>query len=43
VEVVSANASEIGGFKEIVAHVSGQGVFAKLKFDPASTGFSACR
>ena len=33
VEVVSANASEIGGFKEIVAHVSGQGVFAQLKFE----------
>ncbi|WJS98769.1 peptide chain release factor 1 [Novosphingobium humi] len=33
VEMVSANASEIGGFKEVVAHVSGQGVFAKLKFE----------
>ena len=33
VEMVSANASEIGGFKEVVAHVSGSGVFAKLKFE----------
>ena len=33
VEVISANASDIGGFKEIVANVSGQGVFAKLKFE----------
>ncbi len=33
VEMVSANASEIGGFKEVVAHVSGQGVFAKFKFE----------
>jgi peptide chain release factor 1 len=33
VETVSLNASDIGGFKEIVAHVSGQGVFAKLKFE----------
>jgi len=33
VEPVSVNASDIGGFKEIVAHVSGQGVFAKLKFE----------
>jgi len=32
-EVVSANASDIGGFKEVVANVSGQGVFAKLKFE----------
>ncbi|MET0180739.1 MAG: peptide chain release factor 1 [Novosphingobium sp.] len=33
VEVISANASDIGGFKEIVANVAGQGVFAALKFE----------
>jgi peptide chain release factor 1 len=33
VEVISANAAELGGFKEVVASVSGQGVFAKLKFE----------
>ncbi len=33
IEPVSMNASEVGGFKEIVANVSGQGVFAKLKFE----------
>ncbi|WP_374281205.1 peptide chain release factor 1 [Novosphingobium sp.] len=33
VEVVSANASDIGGFKEVVAEVTGSGVFAKLKFE----------
>ncbi|HAU21303.1 MAG TPA: peptide chain release factor 1, partial [Erythrobacter sp.] len=33
VEPVSMNASEVGGFKEIVANVRGQGVFAKLKFE----------
>ncbi|HZU64071.1 MAG TPA: PCRF domain-containing protein, partial [Novosphingobium sp.] len=33
VEMISANASELGGFKEVVAHVSGQGVFARLKFE----------
>ncbi|MDD3798237.1 MAG: peptide chain release factor 1 [Novosphingobium sp.] len=33
VEVISTNASDIGGFKEIVANVAGQGVFAKLKFE----------
>jgi peptide chain release factor 1 len=33
VEPVSMNASEVGGFKEIVANVTGQGVFAKLKFE----------
>ena len=33
VETISMNASDIGGFKEIVANVSGQGVFARLKFE----------
>ncbi len=32
-EIVSANASDIGGFKEVVAGVTGSGVFAKLKFE----------
>lgn len=33
IEPVSMNASEVGGFKEIVANVAGNGVFAKLKFE----------
>lgn len=33
VEPVSMNASEVGGFKEIVANVTGQNVFRKLKFE----------
>ena len=33
IEPVSMNASEVGGFKEIVANVTGSGVFAKLKFE----------
>ncbi len=33
IEMVSANASDIGGFKEVVAEISGNGVFAKLKFE----------
>ncbi len=33
VEVVSVNASDIGGFKEVVANIAGTGVFAKLKFE----------
>jgi peptide chain release factor 1 len=32
-EVVSASEGEAGGFKEIIASVSGKGVFAKLKFE----------
>jgi peptide chain release factor 1 len=33
VEAVSINASDIGGFKEVIANVTGTGVFAKLKFE----------
>jgi peptide chain release factor 1 len=32
-EVISASASEQGGFKEVIASVTGIGVFAKLKFE----------
>lgn len=33
VELISASASDAGGFKEVVASVTGQGVFARLKFE----------
>jgi peptide chain release factor 1 len=33
VELISASASEVGGYKEVVASVTGTGVFAKLKFE----------
>ncbi len=33
IELVSANVSDIGGFKEVVANIQGTGVFAKLKFE----------
>ncbi|MDF1608010.1 peptide chain release factor 1 [Hoeflea sp. YIM 152468] len=33
VEVLSANEGEAGGYKEIIATVSGKGVFARLKFE----------
>ncbi len=33
VSMISANTSDIGGFKEAVAEVTGAGVFAKLKFE----------
>ena len=32
-EVVEETPTELGGFKELVAHVSGAGVFAELKFE----------
>ncbi|TPG16395.1 peptide chain release factor 1 [Sphingomonas koreensis] len=33
VELISASASDSGGFKEAIASVEGKGVFAKLKFE----------
>jgi peptide chain release factor 1 len=33
VEVISASESEKGGFKEVVASVEGEGVYAKLKYE----------
>ena len=32
-EIISVSAGEVGGFKEVIASVSGKGVFAKLKFE----------
>jgi peptide chain release factor 1 len=32
-ELISASASEMGGYKEAIASVAGQGVFARLKFE----------
>ncbi|WP_260483122.1 peptide chain release factor 1 [Sphingomicrobium flavum] len=32
-EMISASASDVGGYKEAVASVQGKGVFAKLKFE----------
>lgn len=33
VEVISASEGELGGYREIISRVSGQGVFAALKFE----------
>ena len=33
VELISSSSSDAGGFKEVVASVTGQGVFARLKFE----------
>ena len=33
IELISASAAELGGYKEVVASVEGKGVFAKLKFE----------
>jgi peptide chain release factor 1 len=33
VELISASDADVGGYKEIIASVTGQGVFARLKFE----------
>jgi peptide chain release factor 1 len=33
VEIVSANESEVGGYKEIIAKIEGYGAYSKLKFE----------
>jgi len=33
VELISASEGEVGGYKEIIAQISGKGVFARLKFE----------
>ena len=33
IELISASEGEVGGYKEIIATVSGRGVFARLKFE----------
>jgi peptide chain release factor 1 len=33
VELISASPSDVGGFKEVIASVTGQGVFARLKYE----------
>ena len=33
VELISASSADVGGYKEVIASVTGQGVFARLKFE----------
>jgi peptide chain release factor 1 len=33
VELTSGSASELGGYKEVIAHVEGDGVYGRLKFE----------
>ena len=33
VEVLSASSSELGGYKEVIARIAGQGAYSKLKFE----------
>ena len=42
VEIVSANESELGGYKEVIVRLIGLGAYSKLKFEAAATACSAC-
>src|SRR5690606_1215941 len=33
VELISENASDLGGYREVIARIAGDGVFARLKFE----------
>src|SRR5690606_24277138 len=33
VELMSESASELGGYKEVIAHIEGDGVYGRLKFE----------
>ncbi|MBV2234830.1 MAG: peptide chain release factor 1 [Sterolibacterium sp.] len=33
VEIISAHESELGGYREVIARISGQGAYSKLKFE----------
>ena len=33
VEIISESPSELGGYKEVIARIAGQGVYSKLKFE----------
>ena len=33
VELISASASDVGGYKEVIASINGSGVFARMKFE----------
>ncbi len=35
-ETVSESAGELGGYKEVVVRISGQGVYSRLKFEPGA-------
>jgi protein subunit release factor B len=42
-EVLSESASELGGYKELVLRIEGEGVYGGCASSPAATACSACR
>ena len=42
VEIMSASEGEHGGYKEIIAKISGDGVYGRLKFESGRSSRAAC-
>ena len=42
-EIIEEQLSELGGIKEVVVHVKGDGVFAKLKYESGSSSATCSR
>lgn len=43
VEIISQSPSDVGGFKEIIAKIIGQGAYSRLKFESGLIEFSVCQ
>lgn len=41
-EIIEEQASDLGGIKEVVAHIKGDNVFARMKYESECIGCSAC-
>ena len=39
-EILEEQSTELGGIKEVVAHIKGDNVFARMKFESVCTGFN---
>lgn len=43
VEMLSANESEQGGYKEVIVKISGDGVYGQLKFESVAIAYNVCQ
>ena len=39
IEIISTNEAEVGGYKEVIAKINGQGLTQNLNLNPAVIGF----
>jgi peptide chain release factor 1 len=43
VEVISASVSDLGGYREVIARIIGNGVYSRFKFESGAIACSVCR